>query len=110
MAMAPGTIVKNFNVIEDIGANQVARFVNAFANPLPFETAEERLCDRIVPAVATPAHTGSEVIDHAESAPVAAAVLTALIGQAAQEFNICCVTLCCRLVALEMPGRCLVES
>jgi hypothetical protein len=39
MTIAPGTIVKDFNVIEDVGTRQVACFIDAFADTLLFQGA-----------------------------------------------------------------------
>lgn len=43
MAMAPGAIVKDFDVIEDVGTSQITGFVDALADTLFFQAAEEGL-------------------------------------------------------------------
>jgi hypothetical protein len=54
--MAPHSIVKDFDVIEDIGTSQISSFVDALSDSLLFQAAKEGFCNGIVPAVAAPAH------------------------------------------------------
>ena len=49
MGMAAGSMVKDFDVIEDVGARQITGFVDAFSHALLFQTAEEGLGNRIIP-------------------------------------------------------------
>lgn len=79
MTMAPCAIVKDFDVIKDVSTRQVTGFVDAFADPLLLETAKERLCHSIIPAIAAATHAGFKVIGQTESAPIVAAILTALV-------------------------------
>ena len=79
MAVAPGSIVKDFNVIEDIGPSQIPGFIDALADPLLFQTAEERFSDSIIPAVATSAHTRFKIVGLAEAPPVIATILATLV-------------------------------
>ncbi len=77
--MASAPVIEHFNLIEDIRAGQLARFVCPFSDALFFQRTEERFGHRIIPAVATPAHTGRQVIGAAEALPVITAVLAALV-------------------------------
>ena len=79
MAVSSRPIIKDLDVIEDIGPGELTRFVDALANPFFFQAAEERLRHRIIPAVSPPAHAGLQIIGQAEAPPVVATVLTALI-------------------------------
>jgi len=54
--MASGSIVKHFDVLEDICLREIARSVDLSSDSLLFQAAEERFSDGIVPAVATTAH------------------------------------------------------
>jgi hypothetical protein len=78
MTVAPGSIVKDFDVIEDIGPGQIPGFIDAFADTLLLQAAEERFGHRIVPTISTAAHARFKVVGFAEAAPVVAAVLAAL--------------------------------
>jgi hypothetical protein len=60
MAMAPGPIVKDFNVIEDIGPGQIPGLVDALADALLFQTAEERFGDRAATSLGTAATCNEE--------------------------------------------------
>ncbi|RAT21616.1 hypothetical protein AU492_08395 [Lonsdalea populi] len=42
--MTPGPVVEHFNVIEDIGAGQIAGFIYTLSDTLFFQRTEERLC------------------------------------------------------------------
>ena len=42
MAVAPGTIVEDFDVIEDICPRQIARLIDAFADSLLLQAATQR--------------------------------------------------------------------
>lgn len=56
VAVAAGSIVERLDVIEDIGAGQVACLVYALLDPFLFQAGEEGLGHRVVPAVAAAAH------------------------------------------------------
>lgn len=58
VAVAQGPVVEHFNVIEDIRTGQIPGFVDPFSNALFFQQTEERFGHHIIPAVATPTHTG----------------------------------------------------
>ncbi|ANI21820.1 hypothetical protein AB870_26180 (plasmid) [Pandoraea faecigallinarum] len=47
MGMTAGSIVKDFDVIEDVGARQITGFVDAFSHAFLFKTAEEGLGNRV---------------------------------------------------------------
>lgn len=79
MAMAPGSIVKDFDVIEDICPGQIAGFVDAFADTFLFQTAKERFGDCVIPTISAPAHALFEIVRLQEIAPVVTAELAALI-------------------------------
>lgn len=79
MTVAPGSIVKDFDVIEDVGPGQIPGFVDALTDAFLFQTAEERFGDSVIPAVATPAHARFQIVGFAESAPVIATILTTLV-------------------------------
>lgn len=75
MAVTPGTIVKDFDVIEDVGTSQISGFVDAFANSFLLQAAEEGLRYGIVPAVSTTTHARLQVVRLTESLPVITSVL-----------------------------------
>lgn len=79
MDMTPSPIVKDFDVIEDISPGKIPGFVDALADAFLFQAAEERFGDRIIPAVAAPAHAWFKIVGLAEAAPVIASVLAALV-------------------------------
>lgn len=80
MAMPSAAVVERFDIIEDVGLGQISGFVEAFLYVFFLQAREERFDHRIIPTVATPAHTGLEVVGDAEASPVVAAELGALIG------------------------------
>ncbi len=79
MTVAPGPVIEDFNVIEDIGPGQIPGFIDTFSDSFFFQRTEERLGHRIIPAVATSAHARCQIIGPTESLPVVAAVLAALV-------------------------------
>ena len=78
--MSPRSIVEDLDVIEHIRSSQLACFVDAFADALLLQAAKERLCDRVVPAIATTAHASFQTVGFQEVLPIMAAILAALIG------------------------------
>ena len=86
MAMSTRPIIKDLDVVEDIGSGELTGFVDALANPFLFQTAEERLRHCTVLAVFPSAHAGLQIIGQAKAPPVVAAVLTALIRMNDDEF------------------------
>lgn len=77
--MPSGSVVKGFNVIEDIFLGQITRFVDAFFDSLLFQTAKKRFGNSVVPAVSTSTHAGLKLVGSAKSQPIITAVLRALI-------------------------------
>ncbi len=80
MTVAPGPIIENVNVIEDIGPGQIPGFVYSLPEAFFFQRTEEQFGQCIIQTVATPAHARSQVIGPAEELPVVTAVLTTLIA------------------------------
>src|SRR5215469_16089283 len=78
--MTAPPVVEDLNVIKYVGPCLVAGGVDAIADTLLLEAAEEALRHRVVPAVAAPAHAGRELVVATEPHPVIAAVLGALVG------------------------------
>jgi hypothetical protein len=70
VAVAPFPIVKDLDVIEQIAPCLSTRSIDVPSNTFLLETAEERLRDGIVPAVASPAHARDELVRAAETLPV----------------------------------------
>lgn len=60
--MASGPVVERFNIIEDIRLGQIPAFVYSLPDAFFFQRTEERFGHRIIPAVATPTHTGGLVL------------------------------------------------
>lgn len=80
MGVSAFSIVEHLDVIEHIGAGELAGFVDPFFDPLLFQAAEEGFGHGIIPAVAATAHTGFQVVLRTETHPVIATVLRALVG------------------------------
>lgn len=79
MAVAPGSIVKDFDVVEDISSGQISGFVDTFADAFFFQTAKKRFGHGVMPTTSTPAHARFKVIGLAKAPPVIAAILAALV-------------------------------
>jgi hypothetical protein len=79
VAVAPPSIVKHFNIVEQVSPCLVAGFVDSLSNAFLLQAAEERLGNGIIVTVASPAHAGDKPMGAAEAHPVVAAV--AFIGQ-----------------------------
>ena len=62
MAVPAGAIVKRLDVIEGICLGEITGFVDAPLDPFFLQAAEERLCHRIIPAIAATAHAGFQVV------------------------------------------------
>ena len=75
MAVTAVSIVKRFDVIKDIGLDQVTGFANVFLDALLLQAANEGFGHRVVPAVAVPAHAGYQIVCLQEAQPVIAAIL-----------------------------------
>ncbi len=65
-------VVEHLDVIEVIGTGISSCWVNLAANPLALEQLEEAFGHRVVKAIATPAHTGDQVVVPQETLPVLA--------------------------------------
>jgi hypothetical protein len=72
-------IVEAINIFPDLDDGRVSTGVDALLDPLLLEAAEEGFRDRIVPAIASPAHAWFETVGLAEAPPRVAAVLSSLI-------------------------------
>ena len=73
--MAASSVVKLFNVIEDIFLGQITRFVDAFFDTFFFQTAKKGLGYSVVPTVSTPTHAGFKLVGFTKSQPIITAVL-----------------------------------
>jgi hypothetical protein len=80
MAMASCSIVERFDVIGDVIGSGLAVLIDMLLDPFLLETAEERLGNRVAPAVSTTAHAGFKMVGFAKPPPDVAPVLHALIG------------------------------
>ncbi len=69
VTVAPGLVMKDFNVIEDIRPGQIPGFVYSLPDAFFFKRAEERFGHRFIPAIATRAHARRQVIGPAEALP-----------------------------------------
>jgi len=78
VAVPPGSIVERLDVRGDIFGRRVAIMVDVLLDPFLLQAAEEGLCHRVIPAVASPAHAGFKTIGLAEAPPCIASVLGAL--------------------------------
>jgi len=47
MTVAPGPIVKDFNVIKDVVPRQISGFVDTLANTLLLQAAKEGFCNSV---------------------------------------------------------------
>jgi hypothetical protein len=79
MAEATRAIVKGFNVVGDIHFCGVPIFVDVLLDSFFFEAAKEGLRHCVIPAVASAAYAGFEMICLAEAPPCVTAVLRALV-------------------------------
>ena len=75
MAVPMGTIVKHFDVSEDIRIGHSIGHVGPVLDSLSFPAAEDELGNGIVPTVTPSAHSGLEVVSVTKSLPVVAALL-----------------------------------
>jgi len=78
--VASDAIVEGIDVVGHVGDRQFSVLVDLLLDSFLLQAAEERLGDRIVPAIALPAHARLEMIRTAESAPRVTAELGSLIG------------------------------
>ena len=73
--MPSGSVVKRFNVIEDIFLGEITCFVDAFFDSLLFQTTKKRFGNGVVPTVSTPTHAGLKLVGFTKSQPIITAVL-----------------------------------
>jgi hypothetical protein len=72
--MAKGGIVERFNVVSDIGLCEFSILVDSLFDSFFLQTAEKRLGNRIIPAVATTTDARLKMVGSAESLPVIASI------------------------------------
>ena len=72
-------VIKHLNVVEHVLPCGIARYVCSPPDPLPFQELEETLCDGVVMAVFTSAHTSIQIVFAEERLPLLAGVLGTLI-------------------------------
>ena len=58
MRISSVLIIKDFDVIEDIGSSQITGFIDPFSDSFFFQATEEGFSNRIIPTVTSPAHAG----------------------------------------------------
>ena len=74
MAVPAGTIVEHLDVIEYICTGHVKCFIDSSLDAFLLQAAEEGLSDCIVPAVASSAHAGLQVVGLQKAQPAIAAI------------------------------------
>jgi hypothetical protein len=79
MTVTACAIVEGIYVVSDIPYCGIPIFINVLSDPFLFQPAKERLCHRVVPAIASAAHAGFKMIPFAEAPPGVTAVLGTLI-------------------------------
>lgn len=72
-------IVESVDIAGYVRDRSVPTRVDAFLDPLLFQTAEEGLSDRVVPAVGASAHAWLKMVAFAKAPPCIAPILRALI-------------------------------
>ena len=72
-------VVKHLDVIEHIGPGILPCAVDLPLDSLPLQQLKEALSHGIVVTVAASTHAGNQVVSFQKTAPVCAAVLTALV-------------------------------
>lgn len=60
--MASGSIIKDFDVIEDISSGNIACIVETFLDALFLQATKERFGNGIDPAVTASTHAGFELV------------------------------------------------
>lgn len=80
MAVPTSAIIEQFDVIIDLGGGYLASRVDALLDPLLVQATKERFGHCVIPAIATSAHAGLQVMRAAEAPPCIAAKLRSLIG------------------------------
>ena len=72
--MTTGFIVKDFDVIEEIGMCEISGFIDPLTSSFFLKATKELFGNGVVPAVTAPAHAWLKVMRSAETLPVIAAV------------------------------------
>lgn len=72
-------VVEHLDVVEDVGLCFLTSHLNPALDALAFEELKEALGDRVVVAVAAPAHAAGQVMCFQEILPVVPSELRALI-------------------------------
>jgi hypothetical protein len=80
MAVSPCAIIEGLDVLVDLSCREIPGCIDALLDPFLLQAAKERFSHRVVPAVATSAHAGFQVMRPAEAPPRIAAKLGPLIG------------------------------
>ncbi len=80
MAVSTGAIVEHLDVVVDLSPRDLPGCVDVLLDPLLLQAAKKGFRHGIIPAVATSAHTGLQMMRMAEAPPRIAAKLRALIG------------------------------
>ncbi len=62
MTMATGSIVKDLDVVEDVGTRHIPGFIDTFADSLFLQAAEKGFRHGVVPASAAPTHRRLELV------------------------------------------------
>ena len=69
MAVATGTIIEHVDVIRYLGFGDLTSRVDALLDPLLLQAAKKGFGHRVIPAIATSAHAGLQVMRMAETPP-----------------------------------------
>ncbi len=79
MAVSSDAIIEGLDVLVDIGPRHRSSDVDALLDPLLLQTAKKGFGDGVIPAIATSAHAGLQVMCAAGAPPGIAAKLRSLI-------------------------------
>ena len=80
MAVSTGAIIEHLDVLVDLGSGHITRWIDSRLDSLLLQAAKKRFGHGVIPAVATPAHTGFQMVRMAEAPPRIAAKLRSLIS------------------------------
>ena len=75
MAVSTGAIVEHLDVIVDLGIGNITSLVDSLLDPLLLQAAKKGFGYGVIPAIATSAHAGLQVMRMAETPPRIAAKL-----------------------------------
>ena len=79
MAVSTSAIIEHLDLLVDLGCGHLPGLVDALLNLLLLQAESFFSSYRVIPAVATPAHTGLKMMCMVEASPRIAAKLRALI-------------------------------